>query len=101
MSSKKKRKELDIPETEDKLPLMERPRVKMLYTFAVITFFSVGIILLILSYSVWDDPYSMFVALGILGLGIILLTMRSSQRHSKPQKEEEKDEDTLQMRFRR
>jgi len=105
MSSKKRKKEPQ-PETEIKLPLMQRPKFKLLYTMAVIGFFSLGIILLILSYSIWvDNSYAMFIALGILGVGIILLTMRSSHRGSAPssdeQEEEKKDKDTLKMRTRR
>ena len=106
MSSKKRKKDPE-PETEIKLPLMQRPKIKLLYTMAVIGFFSLGIILLILSYSIWDEnSYAMFIALGILGVGIILLTMRSSHRGSSPtsdkqEEEEEKDKDTLKMRTRR
>ncbi|MCE7739544.1 MAG: hypothetical protein KAU62_09705 [Candidatus Heimdallarchaeota archaeon] len=105
MSSKKRKKEPE-PETGIKLPLMQRPKFKLFYTMAVISFFSLGIILLILSYSIWaDNSYVMFIALGVLGVGIILLTMRSSHRGSAPssdkQEEEEKDKDTLKMRTRR
>ena len=101
MSSKKKNKEPELPE-DTSIPLMERPRFRLFYSIAVYTIFSVGIILLILSYSIWEgNPYVMFGALGILGVGIILMTMRSSRKHSAPPKEEEKDEDTLQMRTRR
>ncbi|MCE7742195.1 MAG: hypothetical protein GOP50_07020 [Candidatus Heimdallarchaeota archaeon] len=101
MSSKKKKKEPEIPE-EVQLPLMERPRFRLFYSIAVYTIFGAGIILLILSYSIWDgNPYVLFSALGILGVGIILLTMKSSRKHSAPPEEEEKEEDTLQMRARR
>ena len=101
MSSKKKAKELDIL-AEEPLPLMERPKFRLFYSIAVYALFSVGIILLILSYSVWDsNMYVLFGALGIIGVGIILLTMRSSRKHSAPPPEEKKDEDTLQMRTRR
>ena len=71
---------------------------------AIISFFSLGIILLILSYSIWaDSSYALFIALGVLGVGVILLTMRSSYKSSAPadQEEQEKDKDTLQMRGRR
>jgi pilus assembly protein TadC len=104
MSSKKRKKE---PEPEIRLPLMQRPKFKLFYTMAVLGFFSLGIILLILSYSIWaDKSYAMFIALGVLGVGIILLTMRSSHRGSAPssdkqEEEKEKDKDTLKMRTRR
>ncbi|MHA1199035.1 MAG: hypothetical protein ACTSQF_06765 [Candidatus Heimdallarchaeaceae archaeon] len=102
MSSKKKKKAQEMPE-EVILPLMERPRFRLFYSITVYTLFSAGIILLILSYSILDgNPYALFSALGILGVAIVLLTMRSSRKHSAPaQEEEEKDEDTLQMRARR
>ncbi len=102
MSSKKKSKEPEIPE-EKLLPLMERPKFRLFYSIMVYTTFSVGIILLILSYSIWEgNIYVMFSALGILGVGIILMTMKSSRKHSAPPEEEkEKDTDTLQMRARR
>lgn len=106
MSSKKRKKEPEL-ETEIKLPRMQRPKFKLFYTMAVISFFSLGIILLILSYSIWkNNSYVMFIALGVLGVGIILLTMRSSHRGSSPssdkqEEEKEKDKDTLKMRTRR
>lgn len=103
MSSKKKKKELE-PEVAEKPPLMERPKFKMFYTFAVITFFGLGIILLILSMTIWSEiGYLLFISLGILGVGIVLLTMRSSYSTSAQEKkqEEEKDPDSLQMRTRR
>ena len=101
MSSKKKAKEPEIPE-EKLLPLMERPKFRMFYSIMVYATFSVGIILLILFYSIWEGKiYVLFSALGILGVGIILMTMKSSRKHSAPPpEEEEKDKDTLQMRSR-
>lgn len=103
MSSKKIKKEPE-PEIEVKLPLMQRPKFKIFYIMLIISFFSLGIILLILSYSIWaDSSYALFIALGVLGVGVILLTMRSSYKSSAPadQEEQEKDKDTLQMRGRR
>ncbi len=103
MSSKKNKKEPE-PKIEEKLPLMQRPKFKLFYTMAIIAFFSLGIILLILSYSIWaDSSYALFIALGVLGVGVIMLTMRSSYKSTAPaaEKEEEKDKDTLQMRSRR
>jgi len=103
MSSKKSKK-LPESEIEAKLPLMQRPKFKFIYTMAIIAFFSLGIILLILSYSIWsENSYALFIALGVLGVGVIMLTMRSSYKNTAPaaEKEEEKDKDTLQMRSRR
>jgi hypothetical protein len=103
MSSKKGRKEPE-QEIEVKPPLMERPKFRLAYTMGIITFFSIGIILLILYYSVWNEyGYTLFIALGVLGLGVIMLTMRSSYRSTSPaaDEKEQKDEDTLQMRSRR
>jgi hypothetical protein len=102
MSSKKKGKAQEMLEEEVYVPLMERPKFRLFYSIAVYTLFSVGILLLILSYSIWNgNPYVLFSSLGILGVGIIMMTMRSSRKHSAPPPEEEKDEDTLQMRTRR
>ncbi len=102
MSPKKEKKKPEKSEEEKQLPLMERPRFRLIYSIVVYSFFGVGILLLILSYSIWSDyPYTLFIALGILGVGIILLTMRSSRKHSAPPPEEEEDTDTLQMRTRR
>lgn len=103
MSSKKKSKTETPEELEGKVPLMQRPYFNLFYTFLVITLFSIGIILLILSYSVLSDmPSMLFVSLGVIGLGIILLTMRSSYKNTAPkaEQEEEKDDNGLKMRNR-
>ena len=103
MSSKKKKKEPEVPE-DVYVPLMERPKFRLFYSISVYVLFSAGVLLLILSYSVEalrDNPFILFTSLGILGLGIVLMTMRSSRKHSAPPEEEKKDEDTLQMRTRR
>ena len=104
MSSKTKSQSETSEEFERKVPLMQRPYFNMFYTFLVITLFSIGVILLILSYSVLSDmPSMLFVSLGVIGLAVILLTMRSSYKNTAPQaeEEEEKKEDTgLKMRNR-
>ena len=105
MSSKKKKKEPEVEE-EVVLPLMERPKFRLIYSIVVYTFFSAGVLLLILGYTdIWPSETAQqvatFTSFGVLGIGIVLLTMRSSRKHSAPQPEEEKDEDTLQMRTRR
>ena len=103
MSSKAKSKKVTSEEFEGKVPLMQRPYFNMAYTFLVITLFSVGVILLILSYSVLSDvPSILFVSLGVIGLAIILLTMRSSYKNTAPQaqEEEKKDDNGLKMRNR-
>ena len=103
MSSKAKSKKATSEEFEGKVPLMQRPYFNMVYTFLVITLFSVGVILLILSYSVLSDvPSILFVSLGVIGLAIILLTMRSSYKNTAPQaqEEEKKDDNGLKMRNR-
>jgi len=108
MSSKKKKQEPELPE-DLYVPLMERPKFRLFYQITMYLLFSAGIILLVLTYSLPQfrentnlQTYVMFGALGILGLGIILMTMRSSRKHSSPPEEEkEKDTDTLQMRTRR
>lgn len=103
MSSKNKSKTETSEEIEGKVPLMQRPYFNLFYTFLIIILFSVGIVLLILSYSVLSDvPSILFVSLGVIGLGIVLLTMRSSYKNTAPaaQQEEEKDENGLKMRNR-
>ena len=105
MSSKAKSQKTTPEEFEKKVPLMQRPYFNMFYTFLVITLFSVGIILFILSYSVLSDvPSMLFVSLGVIGFAVILLTMRSSYKNTAPQaqeEEEEKKEDSgLRMRNR-
>lgn len=101
MSSKKKKNEPETPEIKQ-VPLMERPKFRLFYSIGVYSIFGIGIILLILSYSIWEgNIYVLFSSLGILGVGIILLTMRSSRKHSAPPEKEEKDNDSLQMRTRR
>jgi len=107
MSSKKKKKEPEVPE-EVYVPLMERPKFRIFYSITVYALFSIGILIIILAYTVFVDaegnanPFALFGGLGVLGVGIILMTMRSSRKHSAPPEEEkEKDEDTLQMRTRR
>ena len=101
MSSKPKKEPSE--EFEGRVPLMQRPYFNLFYTFLVITLFSAGIILLILSYSVLSDtPSILFVSLGVIGLAIILLTMRSSYKNTAPKAEEEKEKDDngLKMRSR-
>ena len=81
---------------EDAFPEADklRPYFNMFYTFLIITLFSVGIILLILSYSVLSDvPSILFVSLGVIGVAIVLLTMRSSYKNTAPQAEEEEKKD--------
>ncbi|MCG3216162.1 MAG: hypothetical protein KAS63_05570 [Candidatus Heimdallarchaeota archaeon] len=104
MSSKKKVKTEAKEDIPTRIPLMQRPRFNLFYTMMVIVLFSAGIILLILSYSIFSDiPSLLFVSLGVLGLGIILLTMRSSYKKTAPSVEEEeeaKTDDSLRMRNR-
>ncbi len=104
MSSKKKQSQKNQPEIPEEklLPLMERPRFRLFYQIINYTILAVGVVLLVLYYTIWKDQIiALFSSLGVLGVGIILLTMRSSRKHSAPPEEEEKDEDTLQMRTRR
>lgn len=105
MSSKKKQSQKHQPEIPEEklLPLMERPRFRLFYQIVVYTILGAGVILLVLYYTIWQDQaVALFSSLGVLGVGIILFTMRSTRKHSAPpEEEEEKDEDTLQMRTRR
>ena len=104
MSSKKKNKDQQPIDEKTKIPLMRRPKFNLIYTILIISFFSLGIILLILSYSIWQDyGFTIFIALGVLGVGIILLAMRSSYKSTVPEKEKEekkKEDKGLQMRNR-
>jgi hypothetical protein len=105
MSSKKINSKKAEEEVERKPSLMERPRFNLIYTIAVFLFIGTGVILVILSYTALSgNEYILFIALGVLGLGIILLTMRSTYKQSTPsttEEEEEKDKDEgLKMRDR-
>ena len=105
MSSKKTNSKKPEEEFERKPSLMERPRFNLIYTIVVFLFIGAGVILVILSYTALrGNEYMLFVALGVLGVGIILLTMRSTYKQSAPstseeEEEEEKDEG-LKMRNR-
>jgi intracellular septation protein A len=102
MSSKNRNKPAKEEELEEKLPIAQRKYFNLIYSSVVYVLFAVGVILIILSYSVLQEGYAIFIAFGVLGLAIILFTMRSSFRHSAPQpseEEEEKDEG-LKMRQR-
>lgn len=82
---------------------MERPRFNLIYTIVVFLFFGAGIILVILSYTILrGNSYVLFVSFGVIGVGIILLTMRSSYKHTAPtaSEEEESKDEGLKMRDR-
>ena len=103
MNSKKTNSKKPSEEFERKPSLMERPRFNLIYTVVIFLFIGAGVILVILAYTALSGTnYILIVALGILGLGIILLTMRSSYKHSVPsESEEEEDKDEgLKMRDR-
>ncbi len=94
MSSKKTNSKKPEEEFERKPSLMERPRFKIIYTIVVFLFIGAGVILVILSYTALSgNGYILFVALGVLGIGIIMLTMRSTYKHSAPSTSEEEEED--------
>ena len=103
MSSKKTNSKKPPEEIERKPPLMERPRFKLIYTIVVFLFIGAGVVLAILAYTALSGTnYILIVALGILGIGIILLTMRSSYKHSAPSASEEEEDkhEGLKMRER-
>jgi len=104
MSSKSRSKPKKEEEVETKLPISQRKYFNLIYSLVVYTLFAIGVLLIILSYSnVFQQGYAIFIAFGVLGLAIILFTMRSSFRHSAPQPSEEKEEeedDSLKMRAR-
>jgi FtsH-binding integral membrane protein len=102
MSSKNRSKPKKEEEIETRIPITERKYFNLIYSIVVYTLFAIGVILIILSYSVLQQGYAIFIAFGVLGLAIILFTMRSSFRHSAPQPSEEKEEedDGLKMRTR-
>ena len=104
MSSKKPNSKKSVEEVERKPSLMERPRFNLFYTILVFIFIGAGIILVILSYTaLCGNGYILFVSFGVIGVGIILLTMRSSYRHTAPTTSEEEDkskDEGLKMRDR-
>ena len=103
MSSKKTNTKKPEEEFERKPSLMERPRFNLIYTIVIFLFFEAGIILIILSYTVLSgNSYILFVSFGVIGVGIILLTMRSSYKHTAPtaSEEEENKDEGLKMRDR-
>jgi len=102
MSSQKSNKPKKEEESETKLPIAQRKYFNLIYSIVVYVLFGVGVILIILSYSILQEGYTIFIAFGVLGLAIILFTMRSSFRHSAPQPTEEKEEkdEGLKMRDR-
>ena len=94
MSSKKTNSKKPEEEFERKPSLMERPRFNLIYTIVVFLFIGAGVILGILSYTVLSgNGYMFYIALGVLGIGIILITMRSSYKQSAPTTSEESEED--------
>ena len=103
MSSKNKNKSKKEEEIETRLPITERKGFNLIYSSVVYILFAVGVLLIILSYSVVENQYVIFIAFGVLGLAIILFTMRSSFRHSAPRPSEEKEDkdEGLKMRERR
>ena len=102
MSSKSKNKLKTEDEIEEKLPITQRKYFNLIYSLVVYTLFAVGVILIILSYSILSEGVTIFIAFGVLGLAIILFTMRSSFRHSAPQPSEDTEDkdEGLQMRNR-
>ena len=102
MSSKNQNKPKKEEELETKLPISQRKYFNLIYSIVVYVLFAVGVILIILSYTVLQEGFAIFIAFGVLGLAIILFTMRSSFRHSAPQPSEEKEEkdEGLKMRDR-
>ncbi|MHA1955272.1 MAG: hypothetical protein ACXAAM_05190 [Candidatus Heimdallarchaeaceae archaeon] len=102
MSSKNQNKPKKEEEIETKLPITQRKYFNLIYSIVVYVLFGVGVILIILSYSILQEGYTIFIAFGVLGLAIILFTMRSSFKHSAPQPSEEKEEkdEGLKMRDR-
>ena len=102
VSSSKNRSKPKEEEFEPKLPITQRKYFNLIYSLVVYTLFAIGVILIILSYSILQDTYVIFISFGVLGLAIILFTMRSTFRHSAPQPPEEKEEkdEGLKMRDR-
>jgi intracellular septation protein A len=102
MSSKSKNKPKIEDEIEERVPITQRKYFNLIYSLVVYTLFAIGVILIILSYSILKDTVVIFIAFGVLGLAIILFTMRSSFRHSAPQPSEEPEDkdESLQMRSR-
>ncbi len=102
MSSKNQNKLKKEEELETKLPISQRKYFNLIYSIVVYVLFAVGVILIILSYTILQEGFAIFIAFGVLGLAIILFTMRSSFRHSAPQPSEEKEEkdEGLKMRDR-
>ncbi|MHA1222166.1 MAG: hypothetical protein ACTSSG_03575 [Candidatus Heimdallarchaeaceae archaeon] len=102
MSKNRKKKTEKSEESGERIPLMQRPRFNLIYSIIVTVLFATAIILIILSYSIESLGFVLFIALGILGVGIVLLTMRSSYKHTAPAEEEKKreDDDSIKMRNR-
>jgi len=98
--TKRKKVQQDLKETEKKPPI-KRKTFNVIYTAAILIFFSAGILLLILSNSVFKSDIVVYISLALIGIGIILLVQRSVYRQTAPvPKTEEKDEDEESLRLR-
>ena len=106
MSSKKKKSKEEEEEVEDKLPIAQRRSFNIIYNVVMYSLFAIGVGFIVLSSTnvLGDASWPFLVSLGIIGLAIVLFTMRSSFRATAPldteEEKEEKDEG-LKMRERR
>lgn len=85
----------------DKVPITKKRSFNIIYTSVMISFFAIGILLLILSNSVFKSDVVFFIALGIIGIGIVLLTQRSVYRQTAGETTaSKKDEEEMGLKLR-
>lgn len=103
MSSKPSKKPKNTVDDQEE-PIAKRKTFNIIYTIIMLISFIVGVLLLILSNAVFKSDVVFFIGLGIIGLGIVLLTQRSVYQQTggtvvEPKNKEDKE--SLKLRERR
>ena len=102
-NSKINKRQKEVKRTlKENIPPVKKKLFNIGYTIVMLLFMSSGVILLILSNSVFQNDIVVYISLALLGIGVILLVQRSVYKQTAPMTktsdENKEDEESLKLR---